>query len=118
MSSGQKHDTPKHIALSESVELFANTLASTSLYVVAACLSACFDAVSVDVLYADSLQYLVVVEALAWAWAWALLQGHVGEGSLAVGPHRVEGRSLEARDDPVEEQFLLFHRERKGENGI
>lgn len=116
MSSGQKHDTPKHVALSESVELFANTLASTSSYVVAACLSACFDAVSVDVLYADSLQYLVVVEALAWAWA--LLQGHVGEGSLAVRPHRVEGRSLEARAVPVEEQFLLFHREKKGENGI
>lgn len=48
--------------------------------------------------------HLLVVEALAWAWA--LLQGHVGVGSLAVGPHRVEGRSLEAGAVPVLEQFL------------
>lgn len=50
--------------------------------------------------------HLVVVEALALAWAWALLQGHVGEGSLAVRPHRVEDHSLEARAVPVLEQFL------------
>lgn len=42
---------------------------------------------------------LVVVEALAWAWA--LLQGHVGEGSLGVWPHRVEDHSLEAKAVPV-----------------
>lgn len=47
---------------------------------------------------------LVVVEALAWAWA--LLQVHVGEESLAVGPHKVEDRSLEARAVPVLEHFL------------
>lgn len=32
----------------------------------------------------------------------------MGEGSLAVGPHKVEGRSLEARAVPALEQFLLF----------
>lgn len=36
----------------------------------------------------------LVVEALAWALAWVLLQGHVGEGSLAVWPHRVEARAV------------------------
>lgn len=52
--------------------------------------------------------HLAVVAALALAWAWALLQGHEGVGSLAEGPHRVVGHSLEARAALVVEQFLLF----------
>lgn len=52
--------------------------------------------------------HLVVVEALAWALAWALLQGHEGVGSPAVGPHRVVDHSLEAKAVPVAEQFLRF----------
>lgn len=52
--------------------------------------------------------HLVVVAALALAWAWALLQGHEGVGSMAVGPHRVVDHSLEVRAAPVAEQFLLF----------
>lgn len=99
------------VARSENMVLLANKLVSTSSYVVSGYLSACCDALCV--LYADCLQHLVVVEALALAWAWALLQGHVGEGSLAVRPHRVEDHSLEARAVPVLEQFLLHHTEKK-----
>lgn len=77
------------------------------------CLSASFEALCVYLIYADCVQDLVVVEALAWAWV--LLQGHEGEGSLAVGPHKVEDRSLEARAVPVQEQFLweLFHTQKR-----
>lgn len=54
--------------------------------------------VCADVLCAACLHHLGVG---ALASAWALLQGHVGEGSLAVGPHRVEDRSLEVKAVPV-----------------
>lgn len=64
-----------------------------------------------DVLCTGCEQHLVVEEASALAWA--LLQGHVGGGSLAVEPHRVEGRSLEVRAAPGSEQFLLFHKWKK-----
>lgn len=59
---------------------------------------------SVCSIFADSLQHLVGVVALAWAWA--PLQEHVGGESQGVGPHRVEDHSLEAMAVPVEEQFL------------
>ncbi len=88
------------------LELLSNTSASTASYVLAACLTACFD-VCVLMFYIHCEQHLVVVEA--WALAWVLLQGRVGEGSLAVEPHRGEGRSLEVRAVPGLEQFLLFH---------
>lgn len=60
--------------------------------------------------YADGLQHLVVVEALtlALALAWDLLLGHVGVRSLAVGLHKVVGRSLEVVAVPVEDQSLLL----------
>lgn len=50
-------------------------------------------------------------ESWAWAWAWGLLPAHVGGGSPAVGPRRVEGHSLEAAAAPERGQWSLWRRQ-------
>lgn len=63
-----------------------------------------------DQVVVEGSGHLVVVEALTLtlALAWDLPQGHVGVRSLAAGPHKVVGRSLEVEAAPVEEQSLLL----------
>lgn len=63
-------------------------------------------------------RHLVEAEALAWAWAWGLLPGHVGEGSPAARPRRVEGRSPEAAAAPEQGQWSLLKRQSRKKEAV